>query len=86
MYFFEDVIEKDNFIFVNRMIQEFGGWLVLRLDWKEDIFNLIDFLSKINLYINNLFLIYMYVYDDLMNFMRNILYVRIFFFIFMLVL
>lgn len=86
MYFFEDVIEKDNFIFVNRMIYEFGGWLVLRLDWKEDIFNLIDFLSKINLYINNLFLIYMYVYDDLMNFMRNILYVRIFFFIFMLVL
>lgn len=86
MYFFEDVIEKDNFIFVNRMIQEFGGWLVLRLDWKEDIFNLIDFLSKINLYINNLFLIYMYVYDDLMNFMRNILYVRLFFFIFMLVL
>lgn len=86
MYFFEDVIEKDNFIFVNRMIQEFGGWLVLRLDWKEDIFNLIDFLSKMNLYINNLFLIYMYVYDDLMNFMRNILYVRIFFFIFMLVL
>lgn len=86
MHSLEDAIEKDNFTSANRMIQELGGWPVLRPDWKEDTFNLIDLLSKTNLHTNNPPLIYMYVHDDSTNPTRNTLYVRIFLFTFTLVL
>lgn len=82
----EDAIEKDNFTSAKRMTQELGGWPVLRPDWKEDTFNLIDLLSKTNLYTNNPPLIYMYVHDDSTNPTKNTLYVRIFRFTFTLVL
>nr|XP_034338189.1 neprilysin-1-like isoform X1 [Crassostrea gigas] len=70
-----DAIEKDNFTSANRMIHELGGWPVLRPDWKEDTFNLIDLLSKTNLHTNNPPLIYMYVHDDSTNPTRNTLYI-----------
>lgn len=76
MICFVDVIEKDNFILVKRLIKEFGGWFVLSVDWKEDMFNLIGFLEKVRFYMNSLFLMDMYVYDDLKNLIRNIFYVR----------
>lgn len=76
MICFVDVIEKDNFILVKRLIKEFGGWFVLSVVWKEDMFNLIGFLEKVRFYINSLFLMDMYVYDDLKNLIRNIFYVR----------
>lgn len=84
--FLEDAIEKDNFTSAKRMIQELGGWPVLKPDWKENTFNLIDLLSKTQLYTNNPPLIYMYVHDDSTNPTRNTLYVRIFLLTFTLVL
>lgn len=55
MHSLEDAIEKDNFTSANRMIHELGGWPVLRPDWKEDTFNLIDRSTKSALPTNTVF-------------------------------